>query len=274
MAETRRRIKINAGGKIFETFDSTLLSKPNTLLADVISGSLSNSPIAALLPSTSSSTNSLPNTATPNFHDELIEDGNSELFVDVNPTVFESILDYYRTDTLILPKNVPRELFRQECAKFGILNCALVDPSPDVQVTATLAQGYTTNYTHNEAALALRMVPLLTRAQNSGIAEIILSTTTNFVLQETSTIPLYLSKFIRSSHLDLEFFHDVCSVIGRGVFIGLDLEVVKRFELLVGKSWALIGDMKGHRVLKINVAKNVENGALTGWKIIFLLKKE
>lgn len=81
--EMNRIVKINAGGRGFQTYMSTLLRFPDTGFAKLFDGKLPS-------PSTGNGTT----------------DGNgdsSEVFLDVNPDVFERVLGFLRTQKLFLP---------------------------------------------------------------------------------------------------------------------------------------------------------------------------
>eukprot|EP01125_Pyxidicula_operculata_P018696 TRINITY_DN6665_c0_g1_i2.p1 TRINITY_DN6665_c0_g1~~TRINITY_DN6665_c0_g1_i2.p1 ORF type:complete len:362 (+),score=67.40 TRINITY_DN6665_c0_g1_i2:21-1106(+) len=90
---TERRIKLNIGGQIFETYASTLTKYPNTLLGAM-------------------------------FHqrniDMLAWDKDGHFFFDRDPRVFEVILNFYRTGKLIKPQWVPMDLLREELRFFSM----------------------------------------------------------------------------------------------------------------------------------------------------------
>lgn len=90
-----KRIKINVGGRIFETYMSTLRKYPNTLLGTMFH------PRNMLL---------------------LKKKGNSseEVFFDRNPRVFEVILDFFRTSTINRPPDVTPDMLREEMQFFQI----------------------------------------------------------------------------------------------------------------------------------------------------------
>jgi hypothetical protein len=83
------RVKLNVGGKIFETYASTLRKHPNTLL-----GAMFHPRNAQLLKNS--------------------KDENGHIFFDRNPRVFEVILDFYRTGKLIRTPDIPLELLKEE----------------------------------------------------------------------------------------------------------------------------------------------------------------
>jgi len=89
------RVRINVGGRVFETYTSTLRKYPNTLLGTM-------------------------------FHPrnrELLkqsEDTKEDIFFDRNPRAFEAILDFYRTGRLIKPDNVPLALLKEELKFFQL----------------------------------------------------------------------------------------------------------------------------------------------------------
>lgn len=86
-----RRIKINVGGRIFETYVSTLRKYPNTLLGTM-------------------------------FHPRnmLLMENTEEMFFDRNPRIFEVILDFFRTSQIHRPPDVSPEMLREEMQFFQI----------------------------------------------------------------------------------------------------------------------------------------------------------
>lgn len=90
-----RRIKINVGGQIFETFVSTLRKYPNSLLGTM-------------------------------FHprnESLLKKKHSDkedIFFDRNPRVFEVILDFFRTSYLHIPPDISSEMLKEELQFFQL----------------------------------------------------------------------------------------------------------------------------------------------------------
>jgi hypothetical protein len=82
-------ITLNVGGRVFQTYPSTLMKYPETMLARFISSGL----------------------AKPN--------DKGEYFFDRNTTAFEAILDIYRNDKLACPPTVPLDAFNEELAYWG-----------------------------------------------------------------------------------------------------------------------------------------------------------
>lgn len=80
------RVKVNAGGKVFETFAQTLLKYPKTTFGKIIH--------AALLPRSGAR----QKTAVVKRHKEM-----REVFLDVDPRVFEIILQFFRSGKMQLP---------------------------------------------------------------------------------------------------------------------------------------------------------------------------
>lgn len=96
------RLKINVGGRIFETYVSTLRKYPHTLL-----GTMLHPRNAHLLG---------PSKAGPDG--KLSAD--AELFFDRNPRLFEVILDFYRTSQIHRPPDVSWEMLQEELSFFQI----------------------------------------------------------------------------------------------------------------------------------------------------------
>lgn len=90
-----RRIRINVGGQIFETFESTLRKYPNSLL-----GTMFHPRNASLLKKKHSD--------------------NEDIFFDRNPRVFEVILDFFRTSYLHIPPDISPEMLREELQFFQV----------------------------------------------------------------------------------------------------------------------------------------------------------
>jgi len=85
-----RRIKFNVGGKRFETWVSTLMKYPNTMLGAMVQPM--NNPL---------------------FPKE-------EIFFDRDPRAFEVILNFYRNGKLIVPDWLPLELLNEELKYFCV----------------------------------------------------------------------------------------------------------------------------------------------------------
>lgn len=89
-----RVIRINVGGTIFETFLSTLLKYPSTLLGSMFH----------------------PKNTPP-----LVDENSKEdVFFDRSPRLFEIILDFYRTSQLLIPPDIPHEALQEELKFFKI----------------------------------------------------------------------------------------------------------------------------------------------------------
>lgn len=101
-ASSDDRLKINVGGRIFETYVSTLRKYPHTLL-----GTMLHPRNAHLLGSSK---------AGPDG--KLSAD--AELFFDRNPRLFEVILDFYRTSQIHRPPDVSWEMLQEELSFFQI----------------------------------------------------------------------------------------------------------------------------------------------------------
>jgi len=86
-----RRIKINVGGKIFETYPSLFAKYPDTFLGAM-------------------------------FHPRNINlyGDQTEFFVDRDPRTFQIILNFYRTGKIIPLDTVPLELLREEMKFFAL----------------------------------------------------------------------------------------------------------------------------------------------------------
>ena len=95
------RIKINVGGRIFETYVSTLRKYPHTLLGTMLH------PRNAHMLNGKVSPDGKPSPDT-------------ELFFDRNPRMFEVILDFYRTSTIHRPPDVTWEMLQEELSFFQI----------------------------------------------------------------------------------------------------------------------------------------------------------
>lgn len=95
------RIKINVGGRVFETYVSTLRKYPHTLLGTMLH------PRNAHLLGGKVGPDGKPNPDT-------------ELFFDRNPRMFEVILDFYRTSNVHRPPDVSWEMLQEELSFFQI----------------------------------------------------------------------------------------------------------------------------------------------------------
>lgn len=97
------RIKINVGGRVFETYVSTLRKYPHTLL-----GTMLHPRNAHML----------------GGRGKVGPDGKPapdlELFFDRNPRMFEVILDFYRTSAIHRPPDVSWEMLQEELSFFQI----------------------------------------------------------------------------------------------------------------------------------------------------------
>eukprot|EP01130_Rhizamoeba_saxonica_P012864 TRINITY_DN5467_c0_g1_i2.p1 TRINITY_DN5467_c0_g1~~TRINITY_DN5467_c0_g1_i2.p1 ORF type:complete len:369 (-),score=91.27 TRINITY_DN5467_c0_g1_i2:401-1507(-) len=89
------KVKLNVGGRVFETYISTLRKLPDTLLGAMFHERNSNM-----------------------LDQSKGDDGN--YFFDRDPRVFESILNFYRTGRLIVPDWMPLELLREELDYFSL----------------------------------------------------------------------------------------------------------------------------------------------------------
>lgn len=97
------RIKINVGGRIFETYVSTLRKYPHTLL-----GTMLHPRNAHML----------------GGRGKVGPDGKPapdlELFFDRNPRMFEVVLDFYRTSSIHRPPDISWEMLQEELSFFQI----------------------------------------------------------------------------------------------------------------------------------------------------------
>ena len=100
---TDDRIKINVGGRIFETYVSTLRKYPHTMLGTMLHPR---------------------NSHLLGGRGKVGPDGkpmaDTELFFDRNPRMFEVILDFYRTGTIHRPPDVSWEMLQEELSFFQI----------------------------------------------------------------------------------------------------------------------------------------------------------
>jgi len=87
-----RRIKLNVGGKIFETYPSLFQNYPNTFLGAMFH--------------------------PRNIH--LLYGDKTEYFIDRDPKTFEIILNFYRTGKIIPDDRIPLELLREEMKFFAL----------------------------------------------------------------------------------------------------------------------------------------------------------
>ena len=96
------RVRINVGGCVYVTTKSTLMKHPNSLLAKL-------------------------STDDPNYDTKM-----EEYYFDRNHSIFEFVLEYYRTGFLHIPKGVCQVLVRTEFSFWGldvncIASCCLTD---------------------------------------------------------------------------------------------------------------------------------------------------
>lgn len=96
------RIKINVGGRLFETYTSTLRKYPHTLL-----GTMLHPRNAHLLGASKAGPDGKPSS-------------DMELFFDRNARMFEIILDFYRTSQIHRPPDVSWEMLQEELSFFQI----------------------------------------------------------------------------------------------------------------------------------------------------------
>ena len=105
-------IKINVGGTIFSTYKSTLTLRPNTFL-------------------------------TQKFVNEEAFAQDKEFFLDRDPDIFRSVLNWYRTGILALPNNVSERLFYHELDFYGINHREMC---PEVKLLVQLSAEWTEKY--------------------------------------------------------------------------------------------------------------------------------
>ena len=91
--DMEERVVLNVGGKRFETYVTTLLNYPDTLLGAMFS--------------------------RRNFHLRR-PDVRGEHFFDRDPIAFSAILNFYRTGRVFLPPGVSEELLQEELQYFNI----------------------------------------------------------------------------------------------------------------------------------------------------------
>ena len=58
-----------------------------------------------------------------------------QIFIDRNTTVFEYIINFYRTDRLFQPSHIPDELWNNECIFFKIQNPKMKIPTAEETVS-------------------------------------------------------------------------------------------------------------------------------------------
>ena len=105
-------IKLNVGGQIFLTTKRTLLSEPNSMLANMFSGEFS-----------------------PGAKDEL-----GAYMIDRTPEYFKPILNYLRTKELIMDQNISKNGVLAEARYFGIQG--LVDQIEEMGKKESLRQTF------------------------------------------------------------------------------------------------------------------------------------
>jgi hypothetical protein len=88
-----RIVKVNVGGKLFQTRLSTLLRYPDTSFAKMFEGLTS-----------SSAATSQQHQQQPSLSSSVAS-ADEDIFVDANPAVFEKVLSFLRTDQIQLPVN-------------------------------------------------------------------------------------------------------------------------------------------------------------------------
>jgi hypothetical protein len=94
-------VRINAGGRLFETLLSTVCKYPETPLAKLFKGHVASS-------SSANSRGPLKRKGSGGLGKKVSREGApqtapSEVFIDVNPLVFEHVLDFLRTGDVSLP---------------------------------------------------------------------------------------------------------------------------------------------------------------------------
>lgn len=97
-----RRVVVNAGGKRFETYASTLLKFPHTAFAAQFS--FAQSPPPHVTSSSSSSLRKQQHSAEP-FTAKKNEDEDEVVFLDLDPNVFQWVLNFLRMGDAALPVN-------------------------------------------------------------------------------------------------------------------------------------------------------------------------
>lgn len=95
----QRLVRINAGGKIFQTTWQTLQQFPNTSFAKIFNAEPKLSQSNSSLMSTGAAVSSSSDHSPPSM--QLSEE--AEIFIDVCPRVFERVLNFLRTKTIHLP---------------------------------------------------------------------------------------------------------------------------------------------------------------------------
>lgn len=103
-----KRISINAGGQVFETFEGTLLQYPQTAFGQMILEQIANAMIEK---------GETPTSNTTTKH---------ELFLDVDPKIFNFILQFLRSGKLVLPTDDEplRFAINNTLSDFGLLDVA------------------------------------------------------------------------------------------------------------------------------------------------------
>lgn len=92
-SEPDERIVLNVGGVRFETWLSTIMKYPDTLLARMFS---------------------------EQNRQMLVRDQNKEYFIDRNGRYFEPILEFYRTGDLLVPPTLSAEIVQKEVDYFQL----------------------------------------------------------------------------------------------------------------------------------------------------------
>lgn len=115
------KVTLNVGGKLFTTYRSTIMKYPNTILG----GFFSNEDLAKA-------------------------DEKGEYFWDRNGTLFEFILDFYRTGEVIYPTIVSKEVFDKELDFWCI-------PIPKIHRKLSMDDIVNLSYLHMKIALYIRM---------------------------------------------------------------------------------------------------------------------
>ncbi|KPI89726.1 putative potassium voltage-gated channel [Leptomonas seymouri] len=87
-----RIVKVNVGGRYFQTRLSTLLRYPDTKFAKMFEGLASSSPAA-----------SQQTTLSPLATTASLSEASEDVFVDANPDVFDKVLRFLRTSHIQLP---------------------------------------------------------------------------------------------------------------------------------------------------------------------------
>lgn len=103
---TRAIVRVNAGGRVFQTLPATLLKYPQTAFGKTVQSALSITPAASLAPPDHLDAGSLsvPSSAV------------DEVFFDTDPRVFELVMAFLRTGRMVLPTD--DESLRNEVMHF------------------------------------------------------------------------------------------------------------------------------------------------------------